>query len=87
MIGYGAMLMESFVAIMAMIAAAALQPGIYFAINSPAGIAGATPEAAHAGGGRGRCKCKADEGRCQDRNQGSHGITPPKGRPQLFLTS
>ena len=48
MIGYGAMLMESFVAIMAMIAAAALQPGVYFAVNSPAGIVGATPEAATA---------------------------------------
>jgi carbon starvation protein len=37
MIGYGAMLMESFVAIMALIAAATLEPGLYYAMNAPAG--------------------------------------------------
>ena len=45
-IGYGAMLMESFVGVMAMVAACAMPPGVYFAINSPAQIVGASPETA-----------------------------------------
>jgi carbon starvation protein len=47
-VGYGSMLLESFVALMALVAAASLQPGIFFAVNSPAGIVGTTPAAASA---------------------------------------
>jgi carbon starvation protein len=48
MIGYGGMVMESFVGVMAMIAACVLDPGVFFAINSPPGVVGGTIEAATA---------------------------------------
>ena len=46
LVGYGSMMLESFVAVMAMIAATLLDPGVYFAINTGAGVVGAAPDAA-----------------------------------------
>ncbi|NLU67228.1 carbon starvation protein A [Streptomyces sp. HNM0574] len=46
MIGYGSMLMESFVAVMAMVAAGIIDPGLYFAMNAPAGVIGDNVQAA-----------------------------------------
>jgi carbon starvation protein len=48
MMGYGGMLMESFVAIMAMVAAVSIDQNLYFAMNSPTGVNGGTPEKAAA---------------------------------------
>ena len=48
LVGYGAMALEALVAIMAMIAATLLDPGVFFAINVGTGIAGAAPDAAAA---------------------------------------
>jgi carbon starvation protein len=45
-IGYGGMLMESFVAIMALLAAISIDRGLYFAMNSPAALTGGTVETA-----------------------------------------
>jgi carbon starvation protein CstA len=47
-IGYGGMLMESFVAIMALVAASTIDPGVYFAMNSPAALLGTTAQTAAA---------------------------------------
>ncbi|MFG2502415.1 carbon starvation CstA family protein [Streptomyces sp. NPDC048441] len=46
MIGYGSMLMESAVAIMALVAASIIDPGLYFAMNAPAGVIGDNVQAA-----------------------------------------
>jgi carbon starvation protein len=48
LVGYGSMLMESFVGVMAMVAACALDPGVYFAVNAPAGVVGASGASAAA---------------------------------------
>jgi carbon starvation protein CstA len=48
LIGYGAMLMEAFVAIMALVGASILDPGIYFAMNSPTAVLGSDPASAAA---------------------------------------
>jgi len=45
-IGYGGMLMESFVAVMALVAASCIEPGIYFAMNTPLAVLGKTAESA-----------------------------------------
>ena len=45
-IGYGAMLMESFVAVMAIIAASIIEPGLYYAMNMPAGVLGDSVQSA-----------------------------------------
>jgi len=47
-IGYGGMLMESFVAIMALVSASVIEPGVYFAMNAPPAVLGTTVESAAA---------------------------------------
>ncbi|MER5940640.1 carbon starvation CstA family protein [Streptomyces sp. NPDC001928] len=46
LIGYGSMLTESFVAVMALIAACVLEPGLFYAMNSPAALLGPTVDSA-----------------------------------------
>ena len=55
-IGYGAMLMESFVAVMAIIAASIIDPGLYYAMNAPAAVVGDTRAVGLAGRQRARLR-------------------------------
>jgi carbon starvation protein CstA len=63
-IGYGAMLAEAFVAIMALVGASIIEPGIYFTMNSPAALIGTTPQRVGGGHGDGLCH----HARCHQRN-------------------
>src|ERR1700758_4043829 len=75
MVGYGAMAAESMVAIMATIAACVLQPGVYFAVNSPAGIVGQLPDAATAAISNWRCAVTAAD---------MHSLAQAVGEETLF---
>ncbi len=82
LIGYGGMLMESFVAISALIAACVIDQGLYFAMNSPAGATGGTVESAAAFvNGLGLRHLGADAGRGRRGGPGGHPHLPHRWRP------
>ncbi len=78
-IGYGAMLVESFVAIMALVAASILDPGIYFTMNSPAALIGVTPESAAAAVSAMGFPISADSIAQTARDMGEHSIISRAG--------
>ena len=81
MIGYGAMLTESFVAIMALAAACVLDPGLYFAMNMPGTVLGTTVESASRGGGEDRLHDHpAGPGRGRRRGRGGEAVRPHRRR-------
>ena len=80
-IGYGAMLMESFVAVMAIIAASIIDPGIYYAMNAPAGGGGRQRPVGVAGRQRARLRDLAGRAPVRrDRGRGGRSWRAPAGR-------
>ncbi|MEU8982075.1 carbon starvation CstA family protein [Streptomyces sp. NPDC048309] len=86
MIGYGSMLMESSVAIMALVAACVIDPGLYFAMNAPAGVIGATVESAsHAVANLGYTISPADLAKAAHQVQEQSLLSRTGGAPTLAV--
>ncbi|MFC7262391.1 carbon starvation CstA family protein [Streptomyces lutosisoli] len=86
MIGYGSMLMESSVAIMALVAACIIDPGLYFAMNAPAGVIGTTVESAsHAVAGFGYTISPADLAKAAHQVEEQTLLSRTGGAPTLAV--
>ncbi|MEU6378641.1 carbon starvation CstA family protein [Streptomyces sp. NPDC046909] len=86
MIGYGSMLMESSVAIMALVAASIIDPGLYFAMNAPSGAIGTTvQEASRVVTGWGYSISPDDLARAAERVEESSLLSRTGGAPTLAI--
>ncbi|MBE8472516.1 carbon starvation CstA family protein [Streptomyces justiciae] len=86
MIGYGSMLMESSVAIMALVAASIIDPGLYFAMNAPSGAIGTTvQEASRVVSGWGYSISPDDLARAAERVEESSLLSRTGGAPTLAI--
>ena len=86
MIGYGSMLMESSVAIMALVAASIIDPGLYFAMNAPSGVIGTTVQnASHVVGGWGYQISPADLAQAAKNVEESTLLSRTGGAPTLAI--
>ncbi|MFD3837477.1 carbon starvation CstA family protein [Streptomyces sp. NPDC058642] len=86
MIGYGSMLMESSVAVMALVAASIIDPGLYFAMNAPSGAIGTTvQEASRVVTGWGYAISPDDLARAAERVEESSLLSRTGGAPTLAI--
>ncbi|NNN31247.1 carbon starvation protein A [Streptomyces sp. S3(2020)] len=86
MIGYGSMLMESSVAVMALVAASIIDPGLYFAMNAPSGAIGTTvQEASRVVSGWGYAISPDDLARAAERVEESSLLSRTGGAPTLAV--
>ncbi|MCX5360840.1 carbon starvation protein A [Streptomyces sp. NBC_00124] len=86
MIGYGSMLMESSVAVMALVAASIIDPGLYFAMNAPSGAIGTTvQEASRVVTGWGYAISPDDLARAAERVKESSLLSRTGGAPTLAI--